>query len=129
MPQTTINSSNTIFIFVGMLFLSGLSLYMINYSTDVFDFSIHKNDIFQYQLTSICILSMLWFGLLAVKKRIKALFVGLAVALVNSFSTFMLLGKLKAAYRIDLPFDVVALVSCIIMVFVLNKRYFSSIIS
>ena len=43
-------------------------------------------------------------------------------------NTFQLIEKLKMSYSLDLPFDLVALSSCIVMVFVLNKRYFSRIV-
>lgn len=130
MPQTTLKSRYTILVFVGLLFISGLALYIINNGINTFgiDVEVHKKDKFQYQSGAICLLSMLWFGLLTVKKKPKAMVVGLAVALVNSFSTFVLLGKIEIAYDIKLPYDIIALSSCIIMVFVLNKRYFSRII-
>jgi hypothetical protein len=130
MPQTTLKSFSTIVIFTIMLVVSSLALYILNSGFDSLgiEFKINKIDKFSIQIKTICILSMFWFGLLAVKKRIKAILAGLAVALVNSFSTFMLLDKIKTAYHIDLPFDVIALSTCIIMVFVLNKRYFSRII-
>ncbi|MFT6716540.1 MAG: hypothetical protein ACJA0Q_001184 [Saprospiraceae bacterium] len=130
MPKTTLKSKKEVTIFIVMLLLSWASLYILNNGIDIsaVHYEVQRKPNFNHQLGIISVLSMLWFGLLAVKKKPKAVIVGLAVALVNSFSTFMLIGKLKIAYGVNLPFDAIALVACIVMVFVLNKRYFSRII-
>ena len=130
MPSTTLKSPASVIGFALLLILSIVTLLLINQQVDFFNvhFEIPKQEKFFYQLVSICLLSMIWFSVLAVKKRIKASLVGLAVALVNSFSAFQLIEKLKMSYSLDLPFDLVALSSCIAMVFVLNKRYFSRIV-
>jgi hypothetical protein len=130
MPRTTLHSKIAVIRFILLLILSAAMLLLINKEVNLwgYTFEIQSTEKFQYQLTTIGVLSTLWFGLLAVKRTRKAVFIGLAVALINSFASFQLIIKIKEAYGINLPFDILTLSSCIIMVFVLNKRYFSRLI-